>query len=61
MKTGFPTKCIVMNISFSFCIPLELWTAFMGYTCKSNLKIREKSYQNNENSEYLAHSESSTI
>ena len=48
-----PTKCIVINISFSFCNPLELWTAFMGYICKSSFKITEKTLSN---SEYLAHS-----
>ena len=34
-----------------------LWTAFMGYTCKSSFKITEKTVRIMSNSEYLAHSQ----
>ena len=57
IKTCLPTKCIVINISFSCCIPLELWTVFMGYTCKSSIRITGKKVRIMSNSKYLAHSE----
>ena len=36
IKTCLPTKYIVINMSFHFCIPLKLSTAFMGWGAHVN-------------------------
>ena len=44
--TGCTQDINIQHLHDETLNPLELWTAFMGYTCKSSFKITEKSCQN---------------
>ena len=57
LKHVYPQNALLSIYHSIFCNPLELWTAFMGYTCKSSFKITKKAVRIMSNSEYLAHSE----
>ena len=42
LKHVYPQDALLSIYYSLFCNPLDLWTAFMGYTCKSSFKITEK-------------------
>ena len=38
LKHVYPQNALLSIYRF-FCMPIELWTAFIGYTCKLSFKI----------------------
>ena len=56
LKHVYPQNVLLSIYHYFFCNSLELWAAFMWYTCKSSIKITYKTVRIMSNSEYLAHS-----